>query len=161
LLPAAGELAGELALASGQAEPLEAGVDALAPARHRVHARHEVEVLADAEVLPEAEALRHVADAALDALAVAQDVHPEARAAAAGVQEPAQHADEGRLAAPVRPEEPADLAAPHGEVDRVHDHALAEALGHALDVDGELAVHAPGPKATSTGWPGLSSTAVA
>src|SRR6185369_534889 len=109
LLPAAGELAGELLLPSRESEPLEARFDARAPVRDRVHARDEVEVLAEAQVLPEAEALRHVPDAPLDALAVLQDVEAEAGAApAVGVQEAAEHADEGRLAAAVGAEEAAD-----------------------------------------------------
>ena len=44
---------------------------ACAAVRHAVHARDEVEVLRDAQVLVEAEPLRHVADVALDRVALA------------------------------------------------------------------------------------------
>src|SRR5262249_6074122 len=128
-------------LSFGEAEPLDAFAHALLAVLYRVHARHEIEVLADAQVLPEAEALRHVADLALDPFAVADHVEAKARpAAVVGAQQPAQHPDESGLAAAVRAEEAADLAAPHLQVDVIDDDAAAEALRHPLHVDRELAV---------------------
>ena len=78
-----------------------------------VDARDELQVLQDRQVLVEAEALRHVADVALDLLALRADVVAERRAAAAvGRQQPAQHAQRGGLAGAVGAEEAVDLAAP-------------------------------------------------
>ena len=68
LLPAAGELAGELAAPVG--EP-HAGADVfhrLPRARHLVDVGDEIEVLLHREVFVEAELLRHVSDLAADAL---------------------------------------------------------------------------------------------
>ena len=54
-----------------------------------------------------------------------------------GRQQAAEHADERGLAAPVRPEEPADLPAANLQVD-VIDGVVAKALRDAGDVDGKL-----------------------
>ena len=104
--------AGELALAVGEAQPLERLGHPLAAPVHGVEAADEVEVLADREVLVEAEALGHVADLALDRPRLLDDVVAEAGAAArVGREQAAQHADGRGLAAAVGAEEAADLAA--------------------------------------------------
>ena len=120
LLPAAGKLAGQLLLALRQAQALDAFPHRLAPILDSIHAGHEVEVFPDAQVLVKAEALRHVADLALDVFAVGDDIVSEANARAlVRAQQPAQHADEGRLAAAVRAEKAADFARarPRGQCD--------------------------------------------
>src|SRR5690606_38976057 len=94
LLPAAGQLAGELARPPGEAEPLERAAYRLSGPRHAVEAGNEIQVLPDAQVLIQAEALGHVADLALDRGALGQEVVAEA-ASAPGIrrQQTAQHAD--------------------------------------------------------------------
>ncbi len=97
---------------------------------------------------------------ALDLLALADHVVAEARAGAAiRAQQTAEHANERRLAAAVRPEKAVDFARSHLEVDGIHDRAPVEALRHPAHVDGELRAH--GENSTSTGWPGCNFAAVA
>src|ERR1700758_5475553 len=156
LLPAARKLARELLGAAGEAESLERLAHRGLAVGHLIYARHEVEVFADRQILPERETLGHVADVAPDRGALAQDVVAEAGAAArVGRQQAAQHADRGRLAAAVRPEESEDLARLHLER-QVGDHVLvAEALVEPAHVDrgGRGGVHGT---RTSSGWPGWS-----
>jgi hypothetical protein len=158
LLPSAGQRAGELVLARGQAEAVERPVHRGAPVRHLVDARGEVEVLADGEVFPEREALRHVADVALDRFRLRADVVAEAGAAAGVRSEQAAHeADRGRLAAAVGPEEAEDLALldAHRKID--HDFLGAEALVQVVDVDDSRALaHF---SVTLTGCPGCNFAA--
>jgi hypothetical protein len=66
LFPTAGELAGELVAAVGEAEPLEAALDGVHAVGHGVDAGDEIEIFADAQVFVITELLRHVADVALD-----------------------------------------------------------------------------------------------
>ena len=95
-----------------QAEALDGGARLAAGIGEAVDAGDELQVLQDGEVLVEAEALRHVADVALDLLALGADVEAERRAAAAvGREQPAQHAQRGGLARAVGAEEAVDLAA--------------------------------------------------
>ena len=111
----------------------------VAPVFHAVHARDEIEILLDAQVLPKAEPLRHVADLALDRFALRDHIVTEAGAAAGiGAQQPAEHADEGRLAAAVRAEKAVDLAGAHLQIDMIDDGAVAEALRHPAHVDGRV-----------------------
>src|SRR5437016_2517363 len=92
LFPAAGKLAGELFLPLRQAELLETVADSLPAIGHGIHAGHEIEVLSDAQVFPEAEPLGHVADLALDRLALADDVVTQNSAAPlVGAQQPTEH----------------------------------------------------------------------
>ena len=147
LLPAAGEMAGELVAPVRQAEPFEALAHGPSAVLHGVHPRDEVEVLRDAQVLPEAEPLRHVADVAFDRLALADDVVAQARAAAVvGPQQAAEHADERRLAAAVGAEEAADLARADLEVDVVDGREVAEPLGHPVHIDGKIVSHTSRPE---------------
>src|SRR5258705_3737415 len=154
LLPAAGERAGELVLARREAEALEGLAHVPLAVRDLVHARHEVEVLLDGEVLVEAELLRHVAHRALDAPGVLRDVVAEHDAMTlVGREEPADHADGGGLAAAVGAEEAIDRALRDLHREVIDDRLLAEALGEALDVDGQIPGHC---SVTSTGCPGWS-----
>ena len=165
LLPAAGQLAGELVLAAGEPEP---GDRALAPrlcgSGHAIDARHEFEILADRQIGIEAEALRHVADIALDLVLLGENVVAEA-GAFAGIrrEQPAQHAERRGLAAAVRPEKAVNLALRHFEAQIAHHGARTEALGQARDVDGDLlhrrTICSPGPSVTVTGWPAVSLAA--
>jgi len=122
LLPPAGELAGELLLPGGKAKLIEALLHRLPAILHVVHARHEIEIFSNAEVFPKAEFLGHVADMTLDLLALTNHVVAEA-GAAPGIraQQAAEHADEGRLATAVGPEEPVNLTGPDLQRD-VIDH---------------------------------------
>ncbi len=164
LLPAARQLAGQLALAALQAQPLDGGARLPGGVGEAVDAGDELQVLQDRQVLVEREALRHVADVVLDLLALGADVVAERRAAAAvGRQQPAQHAQGGGLAGAVGAEEAVDLAAAHAHRQVAHDHLAAEGLGQPLDLDGDVAAScrylrawltlAAGCTATVTGWP--------
>ena len=82
LLPAAGQRAGELVLAVGQAELRQRPVDMFGARRQVVEPGDEVEILPDRQILVEGEALGHVADFELDAVGLGRDVVAEAGAAA-------------------------------------------------------------------------------
>ena len=168
LLPAAGQLAGELVARDRRGRAARAPPRrACAPSSIAVHARDEAQVLADRQVLPEREALRHVADVALDRLGLAPDVEAEARAlAAVGRQQPAEHPDRRGLAAAVGPEEAEDLAAAHRQREILDDVMAAEALVEAAHVDDDVVGHGrsrahDAGSVTSTGWPGCSFAASA
>src|SRR5262249_12893429 len=99
----------------------------------------ELEVLADRQVVVEGELLRHVADALPDVLgpevaALAREPH----LAAAGIEQPAQHLDGGRLAGAVRPEQSVDLAVSDLEAHVVHGDERPELLREAAGTDGDL-----------------------
>src|SRR5690606_21974787 len=105
------------------------------------------------------EALGHVAHLALDERRLGGDVVPEAGAApGVGREQAAKHADRGGLAAAVGAEEAVDLPARHLHREVVDDGLRAEALGEALDVDGEARGAAHG-SLTSTGCPGCRRAA--
>src|SRR5207244_1340295 len=102
-LPAAREGSGDLILSLVQIYFFENILNSNLPVLHSVHPGDEIQVLADRQVFPEREALRHVAHFALDRGSLANDVVAQARAfAGVGLEEPAKHADGGRLAAAVR-----------------------------------------------------------
>src|ERR1700731_2488147 len=114
LLPAAGELSGELIAANSEPHAVHAADDGLAPVRYFIDARDQVEVFEDREVFIEAELLRHVASFAADQRGFADDVASEASAAPAiGDEKAAKHADGGSFAAAVGAEKAADLARAH------------------------------------------------
>src|SRR5205085_6282793 len=114
LLPAAGEFAGKLRLASRKSEPVDHLLRGAARIAHAIKARDEFQVLAHREILIQRKALRHVTDLALDPVGVAADVVAEAGALTAiGRQQAAQHADRRGLAASVRAEAAVDAAALH------------------------------------------------
>jgi hypothetical protein len=136
LLPSARQRAGELAAAIGQAEPLQRRLDARPALFDAIDARDEVEVFLDRQVLVQAKVLRHVSDAQLDAAGFTADVVAEAGALAViDFEQPAQHADRRRLAATVRAEKAADLAARHLQIKVINYGAAAEGLGQAADID--------------------------
>ena len=150
LLPAAGELARELALALDETEPLQRLADAFASVLELVDARHEVEIFADGHVFPEAELLGHVTDAALDLFGLGRDVEAEAGAVSGiGAEQTAEHADGRGLARAVGPEKSPHFSRRDGDVDAVDGRLAAEALGEALHVDGKCFRH---------GASGLTST---
>src|SRR6185436_7822149 len=90
---------------------------------------------------------------ALDVIAV------DGGLAAAGHEQPAQDADERRLARAVRAEEAEDLAARHLQRDVVERADLAEVLRHVLDVDADVRAHSSKrpftPRSTSVAMPAL------
>ena len=136
LLPAAGELAGELRAARGEAEGGEGVADRGARVGQAVEAGDEVEVLLDGQVLVERELLGHVADPVLDGPALGAEVVAEHLALAlVEGEQAAHHADRRGLARAVRAEEADDLAAVDGHRHVVDDGAAAEALGQVADVD--------------------------
>src|SRR5438445_11912391 len=138
LLPAAGEFAGKLPLASRKSESLDHLLRGAARITHAIEARDEFQVLAHREVLIQGKALRHVADLALDAVGVAADVVAEAGALApVGRQQYAEHADGRGLAASVGAEEAVDAAALHLHRQLMHHLAAAERFRQSLDVDAD------------------------
>ncbi len=157
LLPAARQRARQLVAAVVQAEPLQRRLDPLVAAVEAEDPRGELQVFLDGQVLVEPELLRHIADVALDFVGLLDDVVAKAGAAAGiRLQQAAQHADAGGLAAAVGAEEAVDLPARHLQRQIMHDRLAVETLAQALDVDGERGAHdpAPGIGRTSTGSPG-------
>jgi hypothetical protein len=112
----------------------------------------EFQVLAHRKIFIQREALGHVADAPAQCFGLlgnrqAQHLDlPGTR-----FQQAAQHADGGRLARPVRPQEAIDLATRHGQVDIVHGQQIAEAAGQALRMHRDVRTGAQ--KRTCTGRP--------
>ena len=146
--------------------------------RHFVDVGDEAQILGDREIFVEAEALRHIADATLDGVALRNHVVAEA-GSASGVrlEKPAENSQEGRLAAAIRAKKAVDLPAAHLHGEPVDHDAPAEALRDALNVDRQFVpvglasvelilpappdVRRPLPflSRTSTGAPGCSSRA--
>ena len=88
---------------------------------HPEHLAHELQVLVHREIVPERELLRHVAEARAHLLGIARHVVPQdVDRSRGGTQQPAQHADGGRLARAVRPEEAVDAGTWDVEIDAVH-----------------------------------------
>ena len=84
--------------------------------------------------------LVHHADPHADRLARRVDVHrlaAEEDLALVGLQQPVEDVHERRLARPVLPEQGVHLAAAHVEIDAVVRDQRAEALGDALQLEGE------------------------
>src|SRR5690606_13238509 len=115
------------------------------------------EVLAHGEILEQRELLRHVADALSQRLGLARDRQAEhLDLALARREQAAQHADGGRLARSIGPEEAVDMPAWHGEVDVVDRDEAAEAPRQAARADRDigLRVHfAAAPNSMRTGKP--------
>src|ERR1019366_3167237 len=138
LLPPARERPGQLPPTIGQPRALEDVVDAHAEPLdgHAVDPRVEGEVLGDGEILVQAEALGHVADALLDALGLPHDVVSDHGAVTAGgIEDPAEHADGGRLSRAVRTEDAEDLAAADVERYVAYGDEAAEAGREVLGVN--------------------------
>ena len=89
----------------------------------------EAPVLENGHVVVETQRLRHVSHFA--ASAHRREGPEQERIAARGTQQPEQEADEGGLPGTVRAEQPDDLAACDGQIDRVDSREGPEALGHA------------------------------
>src|SRR3954471_12305812 len=116
-----------------------------------VESRHEFQILADRKVFPEAEALGHVTDPPLDGFGLGAEIKTETGALPfIGAQQAAQHADGGGLAGAIGAEKAPHLAFRNGDIDVIHRRLFAEALGQALDVNGQRS-HSG---LTVTGWPG-------
>src|SRR6185312_16594088 len=112
------------------------------------------------------ELLRHVADVRAQLVGLRRDAQAEhLDLALAWRQQPAQHADGGRLARAVRAEEAVDASGRYFEVDMIDRHQLAEAPGQAARTDGHAAGiggHFAGPRnSTRTGRPAGSLAASA
>ena len=109
-------------------------------ARHAVELGVEAQVLLGAQVAIQGGVLEHEADVAAHVVALALHVVPGHAGRAAGQpRERAEHADRGRLARAVRPQEAEDLARGHLEIDAAHGLDLAVALGQPANPDGRLA----------------------
>ena len=130
-------------------------------------AADEVQVLQDCQVLPQREALGHVADLHAQLLGFARHrVAEHDTLALARPQQPAQHADRGRLARAVRPEKAVDRRARNVETDVIDGRELAEAPREIAGADGRAAFRARAHRLASasrtcTGMPvGTSAAAL-
>src|SRR5262249_7384394 len=138
LPPAAGEIARERRLAARETGHLDHEPAPLGqlPCVEAVDAAEEADVLIDREQLVEREALRHVADAPLDAFRIARDVDAaDRRGARRRHEQPAEHADRRRLAGAVAAEEAEDFAAVHVERHAVHRDEVADPARQSADAD--------------------------
>src|SRR5690606_16468511 len=103
---------------------------------HTLDARDDAQVVAAAQVRIEVRRLERRADAAPRLVQPWQVVlleHPDV--AAVRMDDAEQQADGGRLAAPVRAEEPEDLTALDGERDAVHGREAAVSFREVVDFD--------------------------
>src|SRR3982751_172199 len=115
LFPSAGKFAGELLLAFGQPEFLDALTHSLPPVLHAVHARDEIEILFNAQVLPKTESLRHVTDFAFDRLTLVDHVMTQdLPGSVVGPEQSAKHSQKSGLAAAVRSEKSVNFTGVHG-----------------------------------------------
>ena len=136
LLPAAGQLPGQLVAAVLEAHALHDRADRLASIANLVDAGDEVEVLEDRQVLIEAEALRHVADLAADLDAVADDVVAEAwPVPASGLSRPQSMRIVVVLPLPFAPRKPQISPSADLQVQAFDDLQVAETLAQSVDVD--------------------------
>src|SRR5205823_92330 len=114
LLPSAGERAGETVAIRLDVRELDGPLDALAPLRSTkaIDRAEEVEVLLHGQIAVKRESLRDVADVAAHLFAFARDVETvDDGAPGGGNEQPAEDADQRRLARAVRAEEAEDLPA--------------------------------------------------
>src|SRR6185436_1096560 len=147
LAPATGEVGGQGLLAAGEPGHLdhEAAAGVEPRAIEAIDAAEEPDVLIDGQALVERKALRHVADAALDAFGIAAHVDAaDRRVPARRLQQPAEHADRRRFAGAVAAEKPEDLALADLERQPIDRHEVAEAPREIGDGDG---VHRPSARA--------------
>ena len=139
LTPASGKIARLRVFAARKPRHLE---DERSPLRDSVVAQsvdraEESDVLIDGQRLVQRELLRHVPDAPLHFFRVAADVDPIDRGGARGrLQQPAHHADGGRLAGAVRAEKAEDLPALDREADAIDGDEAAELPRQIADDDG-------------------------
>jgi hypothetical protein len=123
----------------------------------------ELDVLVDRQVPVEAELLREVADAALEERGVLDDVEAQDGGPTRGGREKAaEHAEDRRLAGPVRTDEAEHLPFPDLEVEGADGLDVPEGLGEALRLDGRDIAHRGRPsvatrRTASAGSPGLRS----
>ncbi len=136
LLPAAGELAGELLFSMREAQMFEAFSEGFFGIGNAIDAGDKGEIFLNREVLVKTEALGHVADLAFDRGAFADHIKSQASPLPSiGAEQTAKHPNEGRLAAAVGAEESVDLTLADAKVDLVNDRATVEALGHTAHID--------------------------
>ncbi len=140
LFPGARQGSGKLLLAPlERTQSLDRFASLLLGVGQAVEVRHEFQVLADRKILVERKALRHVADARLDQVALGANVVAKARAVAGiGGQQPAQHADGRGLARTVGPQKSIDLTALHMHGEVLDDGLVAEGFRQSLDLDGDF-----------------------
>ena len=118
--------------------------------RHAVQLGVEAQVLLGGQVAVERRVLEDEPDAAAHGVALAHDVVAgDARAAAVGRQQRAEHRDRRRLAGAVGAEEAERLAGGDVEVDAAHRLDVAEALDQPAHLDGEVAHASASPSSSA------------
>ncbi len=139
LFPATRKRAGELFAACDHAETFEAFFDGGLTLRNLIQPRDEIQVFLDAQIFVERKSLRHVADVFFDLGALCAEIVAEAAAfTAVGLEQTAEHPQEGRLAAAVRAEETVNLAGSHLHGDMVDDGARAKFFRDVAHVNDEI-----------------------
>ena len=104
-------------------------------ARAHMAFEHGKDVVLDAQAAKDRGLLRQIANAQPAALEQRQrgDAPPvEQYLAVVGPDQAHDDGENGRLAGPVRPEQPDGLAAPHGDADVAHDDAAPKTLGERV-----------------------------
>ncbi|OHB78010.1 MAG: hypothetical protein A2W31_17890 [Planctomycetes bacterium RBG_16_64_10] len=138
LLPAARQGVGQLVDVAGQRRQLQDGGGALAEAGgvEPIDAAIELDVFADRQIGIQAESLRHVADSTFDGFRIGADAvteHPGM--AGRRLEHAAQHADDGRLAAPVRSQQSEDRTPFDPQVEVAHGDGCTERAGQSPRID--------------------------
>ncbi len=129
LLHAARQVLGVAALERRESRELERGLGAPGPLGlgHTPQPREEVEVLAHGEVLIERKALRHVADARLDASGLSEDRRAEDLGVAfVGREHRCEQPNQRRLARAVGADEAEDLASADLKIDVIDSDQIPE-----------------------------------
>jgi hypothetical protein len=95
----------------------------------------EGEVLPDRHVRVERVRLKHHGEAALRCAELVDAVRVDPDLARRHALQPGDHPKQGRLAAARRPDEDAELAVLHAQIDAVDDLDVTEALNHAIELE--------------------------
>jgi hypothetical protein len=141
LLHALAERAGHVVAPVPQAEEPQVALDALG-AHRRVEAvqpAEEIEVQGGRQLVVESRRLGQDADSRADVVGRVADVEPIDRCGPLGrLDERCEHADRGRLAGTVRPEQAEHLPATHGQIDATDRPAIPEPSTEARGLECEI-----------------------
>src|SRR5690606_31515109 len=107
--------------------------------RHSLHRGEELQVLVGVEALVEPEEVGHVAEVAAHHVRLPLGIRPRNRhRSAVPGEKGAEYEHGGRLASPIRPDQPEDASHGHGEVEAAQGHDTPVALLHRPQLDHDV-----------------------